>query len=367
MEPLAPHEKIFVDAEFAEDENHGELECHECHGGDPKDPNWKTAHKGVVKDPSPASCSECHEDIAANYETSLHVSSTPFKTIIDMRANPDKAVHAKVDAARKAHCNACHSSCGQCHISRPESVEGGFLEGHLFQKRPPMQEVCTACHGSRIGKEYLGQNKGIPPDIHKQKYFKCNKCHKAEEMHGNGKDYTNRYEVENGAKCVNCHQKIYDAKSENAKQHGIHKDRVSCQVCHSMPYKNCYSCHIGKDKQGFKFYKTKGSFMDFKIGLNPLQTENRPEKFVTVRHIPVDQGTFKFYVENGLTNFDKLPTWKLTTPHNIQRQTPQNKACNGCHGNVDLFLQRKDVKPEYLNANKQVIVPPDSVPKKVKD
>lgn len=368
MEPLAPHEKVYVDSEFASDENHGELGCHECHGGNPNDPDWKTAHKGVVKDPSypdpSESCGDCHEEIAEHYQSSLHVSLAPYKKIIHTRASSDKAVLAKIDKAMENHCLHCHSSCGQCHISRPESVDGGLLDMHLFQRRPPMHLVCTACHGSRIEKEYLGKNKGIPPDIHKEKYFKCTKCHKADEMHGDGKDYANRYEVENGPKCTDCHQNIYDEKSKNAEQHTVHKDRVSCQVCHSMPYKNCYSCHVGKDKNGLPFYKTKGAFMEFKIGLNPLQSDKRPEKFVTVRHNPTDKHIFDFYASNTLTNFDKLPTWKLATPHNIRRQTPQNKTCNACHGNADLFLLEKDVKPAYLKANEKVIIAPGLIPKK---
>lgn len=368
MEPLAPHEKLWVDSAIAEDENHGELCCHECHGGNPNDPNWKTAHKGVVKDPSypdaSETCGSCHDEIAENYKSSLHVSLSPFKKMIDMRANPDKGAHAKVDAAREFHCNACHSSCGQCHISRPEAVGGGLLEGHLFQKRPPMHTVCTACHGSRIEKEYFGKNKGIPPDIHRQKYFKCTKCHKADEMHGDGKDYANRYAVENGPKCLDCHKDIYQPKAKNPKNHWIHRDQVSCQVCHSMPYKNCYSCHVGKDKKGFKFFKNKASPIEFKVGLNPLRSEKRPEKFVTLRHVPVDHATFGFYVKDGLSNFDTLPNWKLATPHNIRRQTPQNKTCNSCHGNTELFLLEKDVKPNYRKANKDVIVPPARVPRK---
>jgi len=31
VEPLAPHEKVFVDSFFAEDEYHGKIGCHECH------------------------------------------------------------------------------------------------------------------------------------------------------------------------------------------------------------------------------------------------------------------------------------------------------------------------------------------------
>jgi thiosulfate/3-mercaptopyruvate sulfurtransferase len=132
-----------------------------------------------------------------------------------------------------------------------------------------------------------------------------------------------------------------------------------------MPYKNCYSCHVGRDDQGLTYFKTKGSMLNFKIGINPLQSEKRPEKFVTVRHVPVDPNTFKYYSNINLSNFNALPTWKLATPHNIRRQTPQNKSCNACHGNNQLFLGKNDVKPEHFEANKKVIVPLEMIPQKV--
>ncbi|MBW1731132.1 MAG: hypothetical protein JRH08_07860 [Deltaproteobacteria bacterium] len=369
MEPLAPHEKVFVDSSFAEDENHGQLGCEECHGGNPNDPDWRTAHRGVVRDPSfpdpSKSCGLCHDDIAEHYKSSLHVSLSPFKKTIETRANPNKAVYMKVDTARQVHCTACHASCGQCHVSRPDSVGGGFLDSHLFQKRPPVHTVCTACHGSRIEKEYFGKNKGIPPDIHRQKYFKCSRCHKAVEMHGDGGDYANRYEVKNVPKCLDCHKAIFDTASANADEHQTHRGKVSCQVCHSMPYKNCSGCHFGKDNKGLKFYKTERSWIDFKVGLNPLRSENRPERFVVVRHVPVDPASFQYYVKDGLSNFDKLPTWKMATPHNIRRKTPQNSSCNACHGNPKLFLRQEDVKPQYLRANRNVVVPLELMPKRI--
>lgn len=368
---MAPHEKVYVDSEFADDENHGQLGCEWCHGGNPKDPNWKTAHDGLRKDPSypdpSKTCGQCHEEIAQSVRTSLHMTLAPFNKMIDMRSNPDKSVHDMVDGAREFHCNCCHSSCGQCHVSRPKYVGGGLLESHMFQKQPPMQTVCTACHGSRVEKEFTGKNEGMPPDIHKEKYFKCVKCHTGEEMHGDGSGYANRYDVKNAPNCVDCHDKIYDADAEHAKIHKEHKDKVSCHVCHAMPYKNCYGCHFGRDDTGKKYYQTDKSTMNFKIGLNPLQSKRRPEKYVTLRHVPVDQDSFKFYVKNGLSRFKNLPTWKLATPHNIRRQTPQNKNCNNCHGNSDLFLSEKDVKVKYLKANKKVIVPPDLIPLKVAD
>ena len=58
----------------------------------------------------------------------------------------------------------------------------------------------------------------------------------------------------------------------------------------------------------------------------------------------------------GSHHFDALPTWKYATPHNIQRNTPQNQECNNCHGQTDLFLTADDVDPDELEANKDVIV-----------
>ncbi|MFO7679356.1 MAG: hypothetical protein R6X34_04845 [Chloroflexota bacterium] len=55
-----------------------------------------------------------------------------------------------------------------------------------------------------------------------------------------------------------------------------------------------------------------------------------------------------------------LPTWTYTTPHNIQRETPQTESCDACHGNADLFLTADQVKPEELEANLSVIM--ESVP-----
>ncbi len=370
MEPLAPHEKIFVDSDILEDENHGYIACHECHGGNPDDTNWKTAHKGVKKDPTypdaTEACGGCHYGVNEDYKQSLHNTLSPYRKIINARATDNAVVRNKLECAMNNHCYECHSSCGQCHISRPESVEGGFLDGHLFKKKPPMQEVCTACHGSRVEKEYLGKNEGIPPDVHRKKYMKCEKCHSGKEMHAGCKECSNRYDVAEAPKCEDCHQQIYEKGAENMITHRIHKDKLTCHVCHAQPYKNCSSCHVGKDKKGLPYFKTEASWLDFKIGLNPLQSEKRPEKYVTLRHIPVCRETFDFYVEDALGNFDELPTWKMATPHNISRKTTQNSSCNACHGNKAIFLTGDNVRKEERKANRGVIIPEDQVPRKQK-
>jgi thiosulfate/3-mercaptopyruvate sulfurtransferase len=122
---------------------------------------------------------------------------------------------------------------------------------------------------------------------------------------------------------------------------------------------------MGNDQQGNRVFTTEPSWMDFKIGLNPSKSDRHPEKFVTLRHVPVVRDSFRFYGEDDLKNFDALPTWKMTTPHNIRRKTVQNAHCNACHGNSSLFLINKDVKEEEKKANKGVMVGKDLIPKKI--
>lgn len=370
MEPLAPHEKIFVNKSWLEnDPIHGSMACQDCHGGDPADQNWRTAHKGVVRDPSyPAesnACAMCHPDTAATYATSLHYSLQPYKRAIELRMTESSDVRNKVEGAMDTHCLTCHSSCGQCHVARPQGVGGGLLAAHAFKKKPPMNQVCISCHGSRIEREYFGKNEGVPPDVHRTKYFDCMKCHSGAEMHGDGTAYDHRYDVALAPRCVDCHESIYADTAENPVQHNIHRDALSCQVCHAAPYKNCYSCHVGKDIEGLAYFKTEPSEMGFKIGLNPLRSERRPERFVVVRHIPVDQGLFSYYVDGALGNFHSVPTWKMATPHTIQRRTPQNESCDNCHGNRELFLQESDVRRKYRQANRDVLVPDGLIPPKM--
>jgi hypothetical protein len=364
--PLEPYEKVLIDDDFFEEDLHGGIACEDCHGGNPQATGMEAAHKGLIGDPTypdpSKACGECHEAVVANNATNPHVSLHSYKRIIGMRASTEKDVREKVFKAMDTHCFACHSSCGQCHVSRPDSVEGGLVEGHLFKKTPPMETNCTSCHGSRVEMEYLGKNQGIPGDVHYTKRgMQCIACHTGEEMHGTGEHYACRYDAENAPRCEQCHEEVISPQAD-LRTHRIHNKKVSCHVCHSVAYKNCYSCHVGKDKKGLPYYKTEKTELAFKIGLNPRPSKERPYTYVTLRHVPVSKDTFSFYVKDGLANFDALPTWKLATPHNIQRKTPQTKSCKSCHGEEELFLREEDVAPEERAANKGVIVPNDAIP-----
>jgi hypothetical protein len=368
---LELYEKIYVDPSFLKTD-HGRIPCEKCHGGNPADSNWQTAHKEIVKDPTfpqpDNSCGECHEGIVNGAKNSLHFTLAPFDRVIERRANKeDRNTFEEVLQAKEKHCTGCHASCGQCHVSRPNYVEGGFLKGHVFQKKPPMETTCASCHGGRVFGEYTGIREGFPADVHyARQEMKCMDCHTGKEMHADAGAVDTRFDLADRPKCEVCHP---DVLTENPKteSHKIHRNRVACHVCHALANKNCFSCHVGTDEKGLPYFKCKETNYQFKVGLNPGKTKDRPYTFVVFRHPPANPQLFDAYVKNGLSNFDRLPSWKLDTPHTIQRTTPQNKTCNSCHGNESLFLQKNELADWEQKPNAEIVVPAARIPRPVEE
>jgi len=313
---------------------------------------------GVVRDPSAQPekvCGNCHDKIVKTAGSSLHFNLQGYKTVLQARgadfSNP------QMQKAYNNHCTAYHTTCGECHVSRPASADGGLVAGHTFKKVVSISDTCLACHGGRVGPEYQGKNKSVEGDVHWLKGgMPCLKCHQVTEYHGDGTTEAHRYAGAPQPDCLSCHPQAAAAKSD-VMQHKLHGEKVACQVCHSAgAYKQCSGCHVGVDDKGLPYRKLPPSEMAFKIGRNPNKSAERPWDYVLVRHAPVARDTFAFYGKDLLPKFDAVPTWKYATPHNIQRVTPQNQSCNNCHGNARLFLTAKDVAPDELKANQSVIV-----------
>lgn len=364
-------QKVLVSASFLTT-THGKMSCVECHAGSAGN-DRKTAHQNMVAKPSAgknANCVKCHAKIANNFPNSLHYNNNGIVStkvgVILPRANPQKM--NLLEQGLKTNCGSCHvQTCGECHIGRPATTGGGFVDGHNFYKTPKSVLNCTACHGSRLEKEYMGKaaedypELNLQPDVHwLPKSMQCTDCHKGSWMHNEAGPYPNRYEDKEAPSCEGCHAKDskFTGVASHTKHAGVQTGATSlqCQVCHAQSYNNCYGCHVGKDKKGLPYYKTDKSEFNFKIGRNPDKTKDRPYDYIIVRHVPVARDTFKFYGDDILSNFDALPTWKYATPHTIQKLTPQAKDCNSCHGNAKLFLTDKDVLPDEKKANEKVIV-----------
>lgn len=356
MPPLEAWEKVFIsDAKFAES-THGKMGCVACHGGDKAATDKEAAHKNVVRDPTHKPdqvCGACHANIVQTTATSLHTTQNGYWTYLkNAGANVDDP---KLKEAFNNHCADCHTTCAQCHISRPAYTGSGLLAGHTIKKVASLRDTCMACHGARVGDEYQGNYENIPGDVHWVKLgMPCVKCHSQAALHGDGQARADMYDKPTTL-CTNCHANI---KTDNKiVQHTLHANTVACQVCHSAgAYKNCANCHVGKDDKGLSYRHLDPSWMDFKIGRNPNPTADNPFKFVLVRHVPTNADIFKFYGIT-LTKSNTMPSWQPTTPHNIQRKTPQNATCDSCHGNANLFLTADKVEPNEREANKTVIVP----------
>ncbi|MCA9782902.1 MAG: hypothetical protein KC518_04915 [Candidatus Cloacimonetes bacterium] len=274
----------------------------------------------------------CHADHVEKAASSLHNNLWGEKHKVALRAGyPSfEACPAELKEAYSAECTSCHASCGQCHISRPLSVKGGFLDGHRFQRTPDQENNCTACHGSRVGNDYSGHMEGNQPDVHQQLGFDCLFCHQ-ENMHGDGRtDYTSRYEVEGLPTCTRCHSQSADRNI----YHDTHwqgsgaEMGLSCNVCHSQPYTSCINCHTGgvwssDDPQGY------AEFPSFRIGRNSGNWSTHPaseESYVVVRHVPISEDSYAPWGWPRLESWAAFETWEYASPHNIARITRQTQV-----------------------------------------
>jgi len=357
---LEAWEKVLANDKDFQASVHAQVGCVLCHGGNAdveemNEDGMNAAHEGVIRDPSNLTCGSCHKTIAEQNETSFHTTLAGMKNGLIARGG-DFSEGSELAQDFDRHCNSCHTTCGQCHVSIPTSAGGGLTSGHEFKSHPKMKDNCITCHGARAGNEFMGSYEGVPADVHRTKGMQCSSCH-GDEVHYSIGDAQTRYQTTSGPSCDDsgCHEDVL-TNTEGNPQHEQHIGDLSCYVCHAVEYKGCYNCHASLDEDGEPVFTTEKAEMEFKIGLNPVSSSEIPAKYVVLRHIPVNTDLFAFYGDNLLPEFDNVPTWKYATPHNIQLHTPQNESCESCHGNADLFLTEKDIPEDEMGANQGVIV-----------
>ena len=369
MPQLAAEELFTVSTDFLTGP-HNKGGCKSCHQGTPGTALKDIAHAGRISDPSvydATYCAPCHSDIVQYHAASVHSDQTGYRTMLMQRVGVS-VLTSEMEEMLDDRCFECHTTCGQCHVSQPTSVNGGLIDEHMFKKTPNQTRNCTACHGARVGAEFKGENEGYQPSVHYEAGMNCFNCHTGEEIHGPESAADCRYDVLARPECADCHDAVVQGQGPQNPMHNKHVGELACSVCHSQEYKNCYQCHVAKPgssaQHGIKF----PSEMDLKIGRNPIKSEKIPWDYVLLRHIPISPDTFMEY-EIQLGGFTSLPTWKYTSPHNIRRHTPQNASCGSCHGNANLFLTEFYIDmritqavayPQELEANQDVIM--DEIP-----
>lgn len=329
---------------------HGILQCSDCHKGNPSSTSMQQAHAGMINDPSldpNAVCVHCHAGIVQSYTTSLHYTLAGEQLYLNKVSCP---YNSNLNTPFSADCQRCHASCGNCHVSKP--LTGGLISGHTFMPVPPMQQTCLQCHKVQAN-EFLGLSSGVP-DVHYTHGMQCIDCH-GNGIHGDGVTYTTMWDVKQMPQCGICHTDVTNGTS-NIEEHNIPQMKVlNCTVCHSQSYENTYN-YVSKFV-GDQYAGSVGlSVSDFKIGFNTVPSQ--PYIYTTVRHYPITRDTFDYFGMNLLNEFDLVPTWQTTSPHNIQLATPQNMSCNNCHTNKNYFLTRNVLDPDDSLANLGVTVQP---------
>ena len=328
-----PYDRVFLGGEGYDafkSSGHYSIGCTGCHNGNGETGDKYEAHSGDwTSTPSlmhQEKCATCHENQSNNFVTSLH-NGTGQKWKVAMRAGLEGASqfeqlpqHHK--DAYDAKCATCHGTCGNCHITRPPIAGGGLTDAHNFIKTPDWYNVCVSCHTSRGGHAFLGAE--AEPDVHRKEHkMTCLNCHDGVELHGNGQPVEQRYEYTELPSCVGCHKALNSGLDTSNIYHSEHYEDFQCQMCHSQEYNNCGACHIKDGHPEFPAY------MDLKIALNTIP-ELRDGKFALVRRTLAHPDNWTGYGEDlAYENFDVLPTYNYTTPHNILKWTQQTEVSDG--------------------------------------
>jgi len=379
---IEPYNRVYMGGQGYSDFKttmHGKLECTYCHNGIGNTSDKKIAHSGdFLKKPSVSAlekCAGCHPDVVTKTSNSLHADGTGQKNMVTVRAGLGKgpdAFNRLSDLMKQGYndnCSTCHASCGDCHVNRPKAGGGGLYRGHTFLQKPDMIDHCTTCHTSRGGHAYFGVARGTVPDVHLTKAgFTCMNCHSRNEVHGEGTMKDHRYKVGDLPKCTSCHPGVDSSNPF----HRTHMDTFSCNTCHSQDYNNCGSCHIGGE--GARIH----SYQGYKIGMNPIPDVKSTYKYALLRRSVMAPDSWMNYGVPLLPNFSDEPTFKYTTPHNIQKITARtgyknaqgvwvtNENCaSGCHiiknsdgtlKNKNLYLFDEDCLDWEKAANTKIVV-----------
>jgi len=367
-----PYDRVFMGGEGFEtykNSGHYEIGCVGCHNGTDLTDDKTTAHSGdFIRHPSTYAeekCGSCHQSIVDNFKTSIH-NGTGQKRKVAIRSGLngpddfDQLPQHQIEGYNQ-NCATCHGTCGNCHVVRPPIGGGGLAAGHSFTKTPDMVNVCVACHVSRGGHAYLGIASGTEPDAHLTLLdYKCVNCHSGQELHGDGVKVEQRYAYAKLPECEDCHT---DKRSSN-NYHAVHYGDFNCQVCHSQNYNNCGSCHIHGDGARIPAY------LDYKIAINPIPGIKTEYNFTLVRRTLAAPDNWQKYGVEEYANFNALPTYNYTSPHNILRWTsrtivPEGQTCyTSCHirneegllVNKELFLFQENLLEWELEASNNIMV-----------
>lgn len=215
---------------------HGNLSCTACHQGI----SDVFLHMSKEQKPELASCATCHQDIAKEYEQSLHATAAGLSCL---------ACHGDIHAQEAGEGEGAMASgvttCLKCHADRERYVEKGHTAKYLAGNTDAAS--CTDCHGAHDMKGFAGTDQG---ELEKREHYTavCASCHSEGGVAGSygvfplaAEAYGQTYHgkamklkgVDKSAGCADCHQ-AHNILSADAQGSALSEAALvdTCGKCH---------------------------------------------------------------------------------------------------------------------------------------
>jgi len=337
---------LYVDGEKFSKSTHADLKCVSCH----------TYLEGVEDFPhemkhEPVVCGDCHDDIAKQYNQSLH------------------GVASAAGVKLAPHCWDCHSKhdirsaaqpgsqvarfnipfmCGGCHkegteVSRtydnilPDSILSHYSESihgeGLYKRGLTVTAVCTDCHTAH----FVLPHTDIRSSINRNNVAAtCQKCHgQIERVHQKvirgelWEKEPNKVPI-----CVDCH--------EPHRVRRIYYDQISDQ--------ECMKCHA---KPGLKMNR---QGKEISLFVDSIETRNSIHQGTTCAqchtgvtpraHRPCETVSAK--VDCGICHTEIVETFATCTHGRlVDRGDPDAPECIDCHGVHNVKTRRNPSSPTF--------------------
>jgi len=214
----------------------------------------------------------------------------------------------------KLSCKSCHvKSCDSCHGEKTDGICSYSTE------KARQMETCLKCHVRAKAAIEAGKDQGNL-DVHFAAGMVCTDCHKAGDLHGDGKfRHSMRDDGAVAASCTNCHD---PNELNKVRDHKVHRRvKLDCTACHVSNSMTCLNCHIDR----FIETKTKkGNFLP--PSQDWLLLINYKDK--------VTAGT----VQTAVYKDKKFIAYAPYFTHSIQKEA---KKCKDCHRNEATKILKK--------------------------